>query len=99
MAWHRTTLTWKSDDEAVVRVSTNGTLTGVAEGLALVTVSTSNGLTSNACKVTVGPDPSGISTVMMDEMVGVPVYSTSGQRLTAPRKGINIIGGKKVVVK
>ena len=94
-----TTLTWKSDDEAVVRVSTNGTLTGVAEGLALVTVSTSNGLTSNACKVTVGPDPSGISTVMMDEMAGVPVYSTSGQRLTAPRKGINIIGGKKVVIK
>ena len=94
-----TTLTWKSDDEAVVWVSTNGTLTGVAEGLALVTVSTSNGLTSNACKVTVEPDPSGISTVMMDEMAGVPVYSTSGQRLTAPRKGINIIGGKKVVIK
>ena len=28
-----------------------------------------------------------------------PVYNLSGQRLTAPRKGINIIGGKKVVVK
>ena len=28
-----------------------------------------------------------------------PIYSLSGQRLTAPRKGINIVGGKKVIVK
>jgi len=27
------------------------------------------------------------------------IYSFAGQRLTAPRKGINIIGGKKVVIK
>ena len=33
-----TTLTWYSDDETVVRVSTDGTLTGVAEGLAIVIV-------------------------------------------------------------
>ena len=94
-----TTLTWKSDDESVARIDANGVLTGVAEGLALVTVSTSNGLTSNACKVTVEPDPSGISTVMMDGKVDAPVDSLSGQRLTAPRKGVNIIGGKKRVVK
>jgi hypothetical protein len=28
-----------------------------------------------------------------------PVYTLSGQRVTAPKKGINIVGGKKVVVK
>ena len=28
-----------------------------------------------------------------------PVFSTNGTRLSAPRKGINIIGGKKVLVK
>lgn len=28
-----------------------------------------------------------------------PVFSLSGQRITAPRKGVNIVGGKKVVVK
>ena len=28
-----------------------------------------------------------------------PIYSLSGQRLTAPQKGINIIGGKKVIIK
>lgn len=94
-----TTLTWKSDDASVARVDANGVLAGVAEGLAIVTVSTSNGLTSNACKVKVEPDPSGISTVMMDGKVDAPVYSLSGQRLTAPRKGVNIVGGKKVVVR
>ena len=29
----------------------------------------------------------------------VPIYTLSGQRLTAPRKGLNIVSGKKVVVK
>lgn len=29
----------------------------------------------------------------------VPAYSLSGQRLTAPQRGINIIGGRKVMVK
>ena len=94
-----TTLTWESDDLSVVRVSADGVLTGVAEGLALVTVTSSNGITSNACKVKVEPDPSGISNVRMDEDSDKPIYSLSGQRLTVPKKGINIIGGKKVIVK
>ena len=98
-----TTLTWKSDDEAIVRVNGSGALTGlltgVAEGLAIVTVSTSNGLTSNACKVKVEPDPSGINDVQMAESNNAPVFTLSGQRLAAPKKGINIIGGKKMVVK
>ena len=48
-----TTLTWMSDDESVVRIDANGTLTGIAEGMALVNVSTANGLVSNTCKVKV----------------------------------------------
>ena len=94
-----TTLTWESDDLSVVRVSADGVLTGVAEGLALVTVTSSNGITSNPCKVKVEPDPSGISNVLMDEDSDKPIYTLSGQRLTVPKKGINIIGGKKVIVK
>jgi len=43
--------------------------------------------------------PSGISTVMIGEKAGIPIYAPSGQRLAAPRKGINIVGGKKVIVK
>ena len=43
---------------------------------------------------------SGISTVMMDASGKKDrIYNLSGQKLTAPQKGINIIGGKKVVVK
>ena len=98
-----TTLTWKSDDETIVRVNGSGALTGLltglAEGLAIVTVSTSNGLTSNACKVKVEPDPSGINDVQMVESNNAPVFTLSGQRLAAPKKGINIVGGKKMVVK
>jgi len=94
-----TTLTWESDDQSVVRVSADGVLTGIAEGLALVTVSTSNGLTSNVCKVKVEPDPSGISNVQMDDETVKSVFTLSGQRLAAPKKGINIIGGKKVVIR
>lgn len=43
---------------------------------------------------------SGIEDVVVDGIEeNVPVYNLSGQRLTAPKKGINIIGGKKVIVK
>ena len=94
-----TSLTWKSDDETVVRVDATGVLTGVAEGLALVTVTTSNGQTSNACKVKVEQDPSGISDVLVGVKANFPVYTLSGQRLDAPRKGINIICGRKVVAR
>ena len=45
------------------------------------------------------PDPSGISTILMDRDKNAPVYNLRGQRLSAPQKGINIVGGRKVVVK
>ena len=42
----------------------------------------------------------GIADVMAEKIEkGTKIYSLSGQRLTAPRKGINIVGGKKVLVK
>lgn len=42
---------------------------------------------------------SGINGVMLLQDSDVPVFSLSGQRLAVPRKGVNIVGGKKVVVK
>ncbi|MCR4809534.1 MAG: Ig-like domain-containing protein [Prevotella sp.] len=92
-----TTLTWQIDDPAIATVDANGKVTGIAEGLAIIKVSTANGLTSNACKLTVNP-PSGIEDVTIEKLTP-SVFSLSGQRLAAPRKGINIIGGKKVVIK
>lgn len=41
---------------------------------------------------------SGIKGINMDELKSTTVYTLSGQRLSAPRKGINIVDGKKVIV-
>ena len=42
----------------------------------------------------------GISSITMDAIdSNTPIYNLRGQRLAAPQKGINIIGGKKVIVK
>ena len=46
-----------------------------------------------------GSDPTGIHDALQDEEKDAPIFDLSGRRLTEPRKGINIIGGKKVVVK
>jgi len=42
--------------------------------------------------------PTGITSVTSDkETTNAPVYDLNGRRLTEPQKGINIIGGKKVL--
>ena len=39
------------------------------------------------------------SSLLIHGDCNTPIYNLRGQRLEAPQKGINIIGGKKVVVK
>ena len=46
----------------------------------------------------IGSD-TGIRAITIDNDANAPIYNLRGQRLSAPQKGINIIGGKKVVVK
>lgn len=92
-----TTLTWTSEEPTIATV-TDGVVTGVSEGLTVIYVTTDNGLRSKPCKLTVTPDPSGINDLQADNN-SAPVYTLSGQRLAAPRKGVNIVGGRKVVVK
>ncbi|MBQ9646249.1 MAG: BspA family leucine-rich repeat surface protein [Prevotella sp.] len=41
----------------------------------------------------------GVSPVVAGHDTDAPVYSLSGQRLAAPHKGLNIVGGRKVIVK
>ena len=53
----------------------------------------------NQFKNIVEYDLSDIRNVQLEEHNNASVYNLSGQRLTAPRKGINIINGRKVVVK
>lgn len=44
-----------------------------------------------------GSDPSSIQGITLDKNANTPVYDLNGRRLTEPAKGINIIGGKKVL--
>ena len=44
-------------------------------------------------------DPTGIDDITVDEDAQQTIYSISGVRLKNPQKGINIINGKKVLVK
>lgn len=46
-----------------------------------------------------GSDPSGINSVILDYNNKTPIYDLSGKRQVEPRKGINIINGKKIIVK
>ena len=44
-------------------------------------------------------DPAGITSVTLEkETPNAPIYDLNGRRLTVPQKGINIIGGKKVLI-
>lgn len=49
--------------------------------------------------ITVSGTASAITSAPALSATDAPVYTLSGQRIPAPRKGVNIIGGKKVVVK
>jgi hypothetical protein len=43
--------------------------------------------------------PSGIKGAHLDDDKSYPIYDINGRRLEAPQRGINIINGKKVVIK
>jgi hypothetical protein len=44
-------------------------------------------------------DPAGIDQIMIDGQNNAKIFTLDGKRISKPQKGINIIGGKKVVVK
>ena len=54
---------------------------------------------NQAYVVSINGVTSGIGDITMDSNSESTVYSLSGQRLQKPHKGLNIIGGKKVVMK
>ena len=92
-----TTITWASDDTSVAKVTQSGMVLGVKEGTAIVSATTGNGLKAE-CFVMVQGD-TGIEEIATGHGTPSAVYSPSGQRLASPRKGLNIIDGKKVVKK
>jgi len=48
-------VTWKSSNTAVATIASNGTVIGLGEGTAIITVTTSNGSKTATCTVTVSP--------------------------------------------
>jgi len=65
-------VTWKSDNESVAKVDTNGLVTAVAEGTATITVVTEDGGYEANCIVTVSAKK-----VWPEEMEGAPVVVKS----------------------
>ena len=57
------------------------------------------GLTLDDYSARVSIIPTGINNAWAESISNSPVYTVSGQRLKKPRKGINIIDGRKVIVK
>ena len=67
-----TRITWKSSDESVVTVDSNGRITAVSNGSAIVTVTTLDGGFTAQCEVNVSLDVSKVtlSTTALDLFVG-----------------------------
>ena len=78
-------------------MSQSGVVMGLKEGTVIISVTTSNSLKAE-CFVTV-KDPTGITDIKAGDDTESLIYDLFGRRLNQPRKGINIINGKKVVVK
>ena len=90
-------VTWNSDDTSIASVDYEGLIKGHKQGTTYIRATAPNGVTGS-CKVTVS-DPTSIQNIKMDTNLDASIYNLNGQRLDKPRKGINIIRGKKVVIK
>ena len=87
---------WQVSGWKVQQISTSSVTTTTVEGPLL-------SMTMPSCtRLIVTPilsTDSGISNIAATGLDHHEVYSLSGQRLSHPRKGVNIIGGRKVLVK
>ena len=91
-----TTVTWSSDDETIATVTQDGAVTRLTKGKTCINAVTANGK-MGYCLL----DGDGIDDIKRTDGAKQPkaIYSVTGQRLVVPRKGINIVDGKKVIVK
>lgn len=90
-------ITYNSSNPSVATVSERGIVTAIASGTTTISVVADGKYTAN-CVIKVEL-PSGIINSSTSEEKKELIYDVSGQRLTTPRKGINIVGGKKVIIK
>lgn len=79
-------ITWTSSNESIAKVNTSGKITGVSEGVAIITATTDNGL-SASCSVEVLPLPTSISLV---DNVTIPIgYSIALQPKVYPENAVS----------
>ncbi len=91
-------VTWTSSDESVAIVSSEGVVTAVANGTAVITATTNDGTELSATCIVLVQAATAIADVEA-ECLPQSIYNLQGQRLSVPQKGINIIDGKKVLMK
>ena len=90
---------WRSDDTFIANIDNEGVVWGSNPGTTYIKVYawTDWGVTSS-CKVVV-KEATLINNVKAVINSDVPIFNLNGQRMDKPHKGINIINGKKVIVK
>lgn len=95
----------KEASEATINMPTKTTLVNALNYNAIYAtaiVVDNNGQVANAARVRVlapGEEVDGIANITTNAANSDAIYNLAGQKLSAPAHGINIIGGKKVLVK
>lgn len=84
-------VTWKSSNESVCMVSNSGELLTTGYGKTVVLATTEDGNYVGTCIVTVSEETGIDNTTVSSEVKEVSRFSSQGQRLTAPTKGVNIV--------
>lgn len=84
-------VTWKSSNESVCIISNNGELLTTGYGKTVVLATTEDGNYVGTCIVTVSEETGIDNTMLSSEIKEVSRFSSQGQRLTAPTKGVNIV--------
>ena len=84
-------MTWKSSNKNVCMVSNSGELLTTGYGKTVVLATTEDGNYVGTCIVTVSEETGIDNTMVSSEVKEVSRFSSQGQRLTAPTKGVNIV--------
>ncbi|PID87926.1 MAG: hypothetical protein CSB06_02345 [Bacteroidia bacterium] len=91
-------ISWKSDNESVAGVDENGLVTGIAEGVARIIVTTEDGNLTDTCTVTVSNKSTGIENINSSVFKLYPNPVKEGFTIETSERGIleifNLSGNK-----
>jgi uncharacterized protein YjdB len=90
---------WSSNNRSVAEVSETGLVTAISEGTVTITCLANDGSSVfSTCTIIVEDSLDAINGTQVNDIPSI-IFNLNGQQLSKPRKGINIINGKKVVIK